>query len=102
MDQSLECQKVTGDVKGFDVVPNTAELRQILKEIFSDEFMKAHTNFDSFDIFKFSSAVICNWEKDPLIYSRYLLDHFVRESTEFDSWDRMIRVAADEKYHSQK
>ena len=52
----------------------------------------------SFEGFKYSSAVIVDWNRDTLIYDRYLLDHFVRESTRFAAWEEMVKAAADERY----
>ena len=66
--------------------------------MFDDDFMRKHTNFKSFDSFRYSSAVIVNWNAEDLIYYESLMDSFVKESTVFDSWDQMIRSAADIKY----
>ena len=60
--------------------------------------MQKHTNFKSFDSFKYSSAVIVNWNAEDLIYYESLMDSFVKESTNFETWDQMIRSAADMKY----
>lgn len=73
-------------------------LRGMFAEIFSDEFMAEHTNFDNFDGFKFSSAVIVNWEAETLVYSKTLLDNFVKESTRFSSWEEMIQTATDKRF----
>lgn len=94
-----DCPHSTGgSIRGYDVVSAGEELKTVLNEIFTDEFMKKHTNFDTFDGFKYSSAVIVNWDADPMIYARALLDGFVNESTEFGTWDEMVHVAADEAY----
>lgn len=45
--------------------------------------MQKHTNFKSFDSFKYSSAVIVNWNAEDLIYYESLMDSFVKESTKF-------------------
>lgn len=92
------CRKAFGNVKGFDIIPNSEQLKNIMQEIFTDEYMQKYTNFQNLAGFQYSSAVICNWEKDPLIFSRYLLDNFVRESTQFISWDEMVVHAVEEKY----
>ena len=82
---------------GYAVVSNPPELGMILKDLFTDEYMKKYTNFDSFEAFKYSSAVIVDWERDPMIYSRILLDNFVNESTCFKTFDQMVLHASREK-----
>lgn len=83
----------------FEFLPDGQKLVALLKDIFSDEFMKAHTRFESFEGFRYSSAVIVSWDRETLVYSRTLLDHFVRESTDFTGWDEMVRAATDERFH---
>lgn len=72
--------------------------RRLLETVFTDEFMQKYTNFQSFEGFRYSSAVITNWNADRMVYSRLLMDNFVRESTRFSSWDEMVMAAADEKF----
>ena len=81
----------------FLTIANEAPFRKLLADIFTDEFMQKHTNFQTFEGFKYSSAVITNWDADIMIYSEDLLNLFVRESTEFDSWNKMVIAAVDEK-----
>ena len=75
-------------------VRNDEKIKKYLQEIFTDEFMQKHTNFESFEYFRYSSAVITNWEADPMIYDEDLLDWFVFESTEFQNFNEMVRAAA--------
>lgn len=77
------------------------ELFALLKDIFTDEFMGAYTKFENFDGFRYSGAVIVNWEADTIIYSKTLLDNFVRESTDFPDWDSMVRKAAQLRFHKE-
>ena len=86
----------SGSVRGFDVVGSSDELRTLLAAAFTDRFMQENTNFDTFEAFRFSSAVVINWEADVLIYARERLDSFVRESTRFSTWDDMVRCAVDQ------
>ena len=86
------------NMQGYTVVDVDDKLRQLFDEIFNDDFMKANTNFDNFEGFKYSSAVIVNWTTDQMIYADYLMDGFVRESTRFQSWDEMVKTAADERF----
>ena len=88
----------SGSVQGFDVVPSSPEMRGLLEEIFTDRFMAKYTNFETFESFRYSSAVVVNWESDVLIYARERLDAIVRESTQFSSWEEMVRSAADLRY----
>lgn len=74
------------------------KFRKLLESIFSEEFMQNNTNFDSFEGFRYSSAVIVNWNSDHMIYSKLLMDNFVKESTRFSTWDEMVMQAADEKF----
>lgn len=93
------CPYSTGrSIGGYDIVSSGDEFRKILTEIFTDDFIRSNTNFESFEGFKYSSAVIVDWNRDTLIYDRYLLDHFVRESTRFAAWEEMVKAAADERY----
>lgn len=85
----------------YVTVPNGEELRRLLDAIFTEPFMKAHTNFEKFEYFRYSSAVIVNWDAELLHYDEELLDLFVRESTRFQSFDEMVR-AASEQYFAEK
>lgn len=82
----------------YVTVRNDDRLKGLLKEIFTDEFMQQHTNFESFTYFCYSSAVITNWEADPMVYDDFLLNRFVQESTEFDTFDNMVRAATDARF----
>lgn len=79
----------------FEYVPMPAEEKELLKKIFTDEFMQAETNFKTFEGFQYSSAVFVNWKADVMVYNSEVLDNFVKESTKFTSWDEMVRAAAD-------
>ena len=39
-----------------------------------------------------------SWEKEQLIYSKALLDNFVKESTRFQSWEEMVQTATDLRF----
>ncbi len=77
---------------------NNDKFKKILDDVFTDEFMQKYTNLENFEAFKYSSAVICDWTQPRLVYSKTLLDGFVRESTQFRSWDEMVMRATDERY----
>ena len=79
-------------------INNTEELKGLLKRIFSDEFMKEHTNFENFEGFRYSSAVMATWDSPRLVFSQTIFDNFVKESTEFESWDEMVKTATDEAF----
>ena len=79
-------------MQGYVYVEVNDKLRQLLNTIFTDEFMKANTNFENFEGFQYSSAVITNWKSD------HMMDNFVKESTRFHSWDEMVKTAADQKF----
>lgn len=76
------------------------DFKALMNQIFSDTFMKAHTRFESFEGFRYSSAVFVNWNADELVYDERVFDNFVLESTHFSSWDEMVRTAADERFSS--
>lgn len=84
--------------QGYVFLDNAPQLVRLLEDIFTDEFMRAHTRFQSFDDFRYSSAVVVNWGADTLVYAPHLLDALVRESTRFDGWDAMVRAATDLRY----
>ncbi len=79
-------------------INNDDESKRLLNDIFTDEFMQKHTNLENFEAFKYSSAVMCTWDEPRLVYSLTLLNGFVKESTEFETWDEMVRAATDERY----
>ena len=81
----------------FVTVKNDETLKRFFESIFTDAFMKTHTNFESFEYFRYSSAVIVDWTAAEMVYNEELLDLFVRESTRFQSFDEMIRAAVAEK-----
>ena len=82
----------------YVAVPSPKEFRDLLKRIFTDEFMQDHTTFKNFEGFQYSSAVMTNWEADQMIYQPEVFDHFVRESTEFQTWEEMVKAAADRAF----
>ena len=79
----------------YEFVDYPKELKELLERIFSDGFMQNHTRFQTFEAFRYSSAVFVNWEGEQLIYPRVAFDNFVKESTNFDSWEEMVRAATD-------
>ena len=84
--------------RDLQVLPDGQKLVALLADIFTDSFMAENTRFETFEGFRYSSAVILNWEADTLIFSQTLLDSFVRESTDFSSWDEMVRRATDLRF----
>ena len=90
----------TNPNQGYVFLDNAPELMNLLEDIFTDAFMQAHTRFENFDAFQFSSAVMVNWKAETIVYAPLLLDSFVRESTDFPGWDEMVRAAADQRYHN--
>ena len=82
----------------FQYVDYPHELRELMNQIFNDEFMQANTRFQSFEGFRYSSAVFVNWNADCLIYDDVVFDHFVRESSDFSCWDDMVRAATDQYF----
>lgn len=72
------------------------EFWEMLDLVFTDEFMQKYTNFESFEYFRYSSAVMVNWGSAFMIYQSNVFNNFVRESTRFETWDEMVMKAADE------
>ncbi len=70
----------------------------LMEMIFTDQFMQKHTNFDSFEYFRYSSAVMVNWGGEYMIYPEKVFNNFIVESTEFSNWDQMVMAAADERF----
>ena len=77
---------------------NDEKMKKILADIFTDEFMQKHTKLENFEAFRYSSAVMVTWDSPRLVFAKTLLDGFVRESSEFDSWDEMVTTASDERF----
>lgn len=84
----------------FQYVDYPQELKNLMVQIFDDAFMQANTRFQSFEGFRYSSAVFVNWNSDQLIYDDALLDRFVQESTRFSSWNEMVQTATDLRFQS--
>ena len=82
----------------YVVIDTDENFRELLNKVFTDEFMQKYTEFENFEGFKYSSAVMANWDSDQMIYSRAVFDNFVKESTQFTSWEEMVRTATDEKF----
>lgn len=83
---------------GYVYVEVDDRLRTLMDTIFTDEFMQKNTNFENFEGFQYSSAVITNWKSGHMVYAELLMDNFVKESTRFSSWDEMVRCATDERF----
>ena len=83
---------------GYVRIEADEKFRKLLTVIFTDDFMKRNTNFANFEGFKYSSAVITNWNSERMVYARLLMDNFVRESTRFKSWEEMVMTACDERF----
>lgn len=86
----------------YITIENSEKLRGLLKEIFTGDFMQEYTNFTSFEYFRYSSAVIVNWNAEKMIYDEDLLNLFVRESTRFRSFDEMVKTATDLRFGKEK
>lgn len=79
----------------FQYVDYPREMRELMERMFHEDFMREHTRFQSFEGFRYSSAVFVNWNADQLVYNEEALDNFVRESTHFSCWEEMVRTATD-------
>ena len=64
--------------------------------------MQKYTNFENFEAFRYSSAVITDWTAPRMVYSKLLMDGFVNESTRFSSWDEMVTTATDMRFSLKK
>ena len=87
-------------MEGYISIKAGKEFWDLLDLIFTDEFMQKHTNFESFEYFRYSSAVIVNWCGAFMVYQETVFDNFVVESTEFESWAQMVTAAADERFNA--
>lgn len=83
-------------------VKNDDKLKKLFAEIFTDNFMQRYTNFETFSHFQYAGAVIANWQAAKIIYNEELLDLFVKESTQFTSFDQMVKTATNECYKNNK
>lgn len=82
----------------FQYVDYPQEMKDLLDQIFTDTFMQANSRFQSFEGFRYSSAVFVNWNSDQLIYDDVVFNNFVKESTRFSTWDDMVRTATDQRF----
>lgn len=87
---------------GYIRVKAGKEFWDILNIIFTDAFMQKYTNFESFEYFRYSSAVMVNWGGEYMIYPEKVFNNFVVESTVFKTWDEMVMKAADERFSKEK
>lgn len=87
-------------MEGYVYVDMDDKLRKLLATIFTDEFMQENTNFQNFEGFKYSSAVITNWKAERMVYAQLLMDNFVKESTRFSTWEEMVKAATEQKFGS--
>ena len=85
----------------YVVVEADEEFKRLLGIIFTGDFMRENTRFNSFEAFKYSSAVMTNWSSNQMIYSQSVFNNFVRESTDFDTWEEMVKKATDERFSTQ-
>ena len=60
--------------------------------------MQKYTNFENFEYFRYSSAVMVNWTGPYMVYNEDVFNNFIVESTQFTKWDEMVMKAADEKF----
>ena len=65
-----------------------------LRTLFSNEFLKEHTNFDSFESFEESLPVQLKEQSDLDNIDKNKVDPFIKEKTKFDSWDDLAEAAA--------
>lgn len=79
-------------------VPAGKEFWEMLELIFTEEFMQKYTNFENYEYFRYSSAVMVNWGGSEMIYQEEVFNHFITESTVFKTWDEMVMKAADLKF----
>lgn len=85
----------------YVVVEADEEFKRLLGIIFTGDFMRKNSRFNSFEAFKYSSAVMTNWNSDQMIYSQSVFNNFVKESTDFDTWEEMVKKATDERFSTQ-
>lgn len=84
----------------FVYVDYPPEFQELLGKIMNDAFMAENTQFQSFEGFRYSSAVFVNWNASQLVYNEEVFNNFVKESTRFESWDEMVRCATDQYFQS--
>lgn len=92
----MDSKNIFGE--SYTSVPAGEEFWNLLDMIFTDEFMQKYTNFENFEYFRYSSAVMVNWGGDHMIFQETVFNNFVIESTQFKSWDEMVMKAADERF----
>ena len=82
----------------FVYVDCPKEFKTLLNQIFDEDFMRSNTRFSSFEGFRYSSAVFVNWNTDEMVYDETVFNNFINESTNFSTWDEMVRTAADSHF----
>ncbi len=69
--------------------------------VFSDPFVRDHTRFDSFAEFCERSPWSLREPDDIRDVDREQLDEYVEETTDFETWDEMDTLAAEEEIIDQ-
>ena len=67
-----------------------------LLELFSDEFMQLHTDYDSLEAMLEASGFIVNSREDCQAIPSDQWDVFVANRTRFSDWQEMMQVAREE------
>lgn len=93
-------------IEGFEnyknesvLLPNAAEDSEdskSLTDLFTSEFMKLYTQFDSIEEFFSSGGFEINSEDDFEAIADTEIDAHVMETTNFTSWKEMLTEAVDE------
>ncbi|PYG89854.1 hypothetical protein LY28_00452 [Ruminiclostridium sufflavum DSM 19573] len=66
--------------------------------IFSDKFMRKYTVFNSFKEMLEKSGLKIETEEDFEKISDYELDLFIRNNSDFDSWEELVQEAVNNHY----
>jgi len=66
-------------------------------EFFSEQFMRAHTEFDSFAAFCAQSPWPLDGASDVQDAPRDQLNEYIAATTEFETWEGMKTLAAEEE-----
>ena len=72
-----------------------------LDEFFAPTFMEEHTQYECFKAFRDDCPRNLETGEELAAISDEVLDPFIKETTEFESWERMQNRAAQEEIISQ-
>lgn len=88
--------QVTQEPKAMGMEDEVQRVDATLDEIFNKGFMNQHTDVNNIGEFFVSGGFLPEDMQEICALPREELDAYVRQHTDFESWDQMLNIAVDE------